>query len=113
MPGKTWKSREPSFAEETLVYAVLASANRDERQFSDPDRLDLSREPNRHLAFGLGAHYCLGAPLARLEGQIAIGTLVSRFPIIRMTHRPLRWRRGLVLRGLDALPVDLSAGGRV
>jgi cytochrome P450 PksS len=96
-----------------LVYAVLASANRDERQFSDPDRLDLSREPNRHLAFGLGAHYCLGAPLARLEGQIAIGALVSRLPSIRMTHRQLRWRRGLVLRGLDALPVDLTAGGRV
>ena len=90
-----------------LVYAVLASANRDERQFTDPDRLDLSREPNKHLAFGLGVHYCLGAPLARLEGQIAIGALVSRLPNIRLTRRPLRWRRGLVLRGLDALPVDL------
>ena len=96
-----------------LVYAVLASANRDERQFSDPDRLDLSREPNRHLAFGLGAHYCLGAPLARLEGQIAIGALVSRFPNIRMSHGPLRWRRGLVLRGLEALPVGLTANGRI
>ena len=91
-----------------LVYAVLASANRDERQFSEPDRLDLTREPNKHLAFGLGVHYCLGAPLARLEGHIAIGALVSRFPNLRMTRRPLRWRRGLVLRGLDALPVDLG-----
>jgi cytochrome P450 PksS len=91
-----------------LVYAVLASANRDERQFPDPDRLDLSREPNRHLAFGLGAHYCLGAPLARLEGQIAIGTLVSRLPDLRAAPGPLRWRRGLVLRGLAALPVELS-----
>jgi cytochrome P450 PksS len=90
-----------------LVYAVLASANRDERQFSVPDRLDLSREPNRHLAFGLGIHYCLGAPLARLEGQIAIGTLVSRLPNLRVAPRPLRWRRGLVLRGLAALPVEL------
>ena len=88
-----------------LVYAVLGSANRDERQFPDPDRLDLSREPNRHLAFGLGVHYCLGAPLARLEGQIAIRTLVSRLPHLRMTQRPLRWRRSLVLRGLAALPV--------
>jgi cytochrome P450 len=91
-----------------LVYAVLASANRDQRQFSDPDRLDLSREPNKHLAFGLGVHYCLGAPLARLEGQTAIGALVSRLPNIRMTQRPLRWRRGLVLRGLEALPVVLT-----
>ena len=90
---------------------MLASANRDERQFPDPDRLDLSREPNRHLAFGLGLHYCLGAPLARLEGQIAIGTLVSRLPHLRMTQRPLRWRRGLVLRGLEALPVVLTANG--
>ena len=59
-----------------LVYAALASANRDGRQFPDPDRLDLGRDPNRHLAFGLGPHFCLGAPLARLEGQVALGTLV-------------------------------------
>jgi len=90
-----------------LVYALLASANRDERQFPDPDRLDLTREPNRHLAFGLGIHYCLGAPLARLEGQIAIGALVGRLPDLRLSRRPLRWRRGLVLRGLAALSVEL------
>ena len=90
-----------------LVYAVLGSANRDERQFPDPDRLDLSREPNKHLAFGLGVHYCLGAPLARLEGQIAIGTLVSRLPNLQIARQPLRWRRGLALRGLAALPVEL------
>ena len=93
-----------------LVHAVLGSANRDERQFPDPDRLDLSREPNRHLAFGQGPHYCLGAPLARLEGQIAIGTLVRRFADLRLT-RPaatLRWRRGLILRGLESLPVALA-----
>ena len=92
-----------------LVYAVLGSANRDERQFPDPDMLDLTREPNRHLAFGLGIHYCLGAPLARLEGQIAIGTLLRRLPNLRLAIPPgaLRWRRGLVLRGLAALPVEL------
>jgi cytochrome P450 PksS len=94
-----------------LVHAVLASANRDERQFPNPDTLDLSREPNRHLAFGLGVHYCLGAPLARLEGQIAIGALVRRMPNLRITRQPLRWRRGLVLRGLEALTVELAAGG--
>ncbi len=61
-----------------MVFAVLASANRDERQFPSPDSLDITREPNKHLSFGLGAHFCLGAPLARLEGQIAISTLLRR-----------------------------------
>jgi cytochrome P450 PksS len=93
-----------------LVYAVIASANRDERQFEKPDRLDLSRQPNRHLAFGLGVHYCLGAPLARLEGQIAILALLRRFPDLRLAvpAEALRWRRSLVLRGLETLPVEFS-----
>jgi cytochrome P450 PksS len=94
-----------------LVYAVIASANRDERQFEKPDRLDLSRQPNRHLAFGLGIHYCLGAPLARLEGQIAILALLRRFPDLRLAvpSEALRWRRSLVLRGLETLPVEFSS----
>ncbi len=93
-----------------LVFAVLASANRDEQQFEHADRLDLGREPNPHVAFGQGVHYCLGAPLARLEGQIAISTLVRRMPDLKLAIPPhgLRWRRGLVLRGLDALPVEFS-----
>jgi cytochrome P450 len=93
-----------------MVYAVLASANRDERQFANPDTVDIAREPNRHLAFGLGIHYCLGAPLARLEGQIAFETLLRRLPTLRLAvaTNALRWRRGLVLRGLEALPVQLS-----
>ncbi len=93
-----------------MVFAVIASANRDERQFPEPDRLDIAREPNRHLSFGLGPHFCLGASLARLEGQIAIGTLLERLPDLRLA-RPLdslRWRRGLVLRGLESLPVAWS-----
>jgi cytochrome P450 PksS len=97
-----------------MVFAVLASANRDERQFERPDELDLTREPNRHLAFGLGTHYCLGAPLARLEGQIAINTLLRRLPDLRLSVPPaaLRRRPGLVLHGLEALPVAFAKGGR-
>lgn len=93
-----------------LVYAVLASANRDERQFPNPDVLDITRAPNRHLAFGQGVHYCLGAPLARMEAQIAIATLLRRLPDVQLAARPetLRWRRALVLRGLEALPVSFA-----
>ena len=82
-----------------MVFAVLASANRDERQFDHPDTLDLSREPNRHLAFGQGVHFCLGAPLARLEGQIAINSLLRRIPDLRLAvaKQALRRRPGLVL----------------
>lgn len=90
-----------------LVSAVLGSANHDESQFSDPDTLDITREPNKHLAFGMGAHFCLGAPLARLEAQIALTTLFCRFPNLRLAETPelLRWRKGLIFRGLEQLPV--------
>ena len=91
-----------------MVFVVINSANRDERQFPNPDTLDITREPNRHLSFGLGTHFCLGAPLARLEGQIAINTLVRRLPNLRLaeTGGGRRWRRGLILRGLETLPVE-------
>jgi cytochrome P450 PksS len=90
-----------------MVFAVIASANRDERHFTNPDALDITREPNKHLTFGLGNHFCLGASLARMEGQIAISTLLRREPDLRLTVTPdsLRWRPGLVLRGLESLPV--------
>jgi cytochrome P450 PksS len=96
-----------------MVYVVIASANRDERHFPNPDALDITREPNRHLSFGLGAHFCLGAPLARLEGQLAITTLLRRLPDLRLMMAPsqLRWRRGLLLRGLEALPVAFGGAG--
>lgn len=92
-----------------LVAAVLGSANRDERQFPDPEALDIARDPNRHLAFGQGPHFCLGAPLARLEGRIALTTLLRRFPDLRLAQPPesLRWRKSPVLRGLEELPVTL------
>ncbi|MEP7359436.1 MAG: cytochrome P450 [Anaerolineales bacterium] len=90
-----------------MVLAVLASANRDEHVFSQPDQLDLARADNKHVAFGLGVHYCVGAPLARLEGQIALQTLAERLPGLRLAIAPhsLRWRPGLTVRGLEALPV--------
>lgn len=90
-----------------LVLAVLGSANRDERQFADPDRLDIARDPNRHLAFGHGIHFCLGAPLARMEGQIAISTLLARMPSLRLQDAPerLHWRKQVFLRGLERLPL--------
>jgi cytochrome P450 PksS len=93
-----------------MVQPLLGSANRDERQFDRPNELDLAREPNRHLAFGQGVHYCVGAPLARLEGQIAINTLLQRFPDLRLAvpSQALRRRRSLGLRGLESVPLAFS-----
>jgi cytochrome P450 len=93
-----------------MVFAVLASANRDERQFDHADELNITREPNRHLAFGQGVHFCVGAPLARLEGQIAINSLLRRIPDLRLAvpRQSLRRRPGLVLHGLRSLPVAFS-----
>lgn len=92
----------------SLVYGSLASANRDETQFEGPEQLDVGRERNRHLAFGQGIHYCLGAPLARLEGQIAMRNLLDRMPRLRLAvpESGLRWRPGLNIRGLERLPVS-------
>jgi cytochrome P450 PksS len=89
------------------VYVMLGSANRDAERFSDPDVVDLTRDTRQHVAFGQGIHYCLGAPLARLEGQIAIGSLVQRFPNLRLAApaETLTWRPGMLIRSLDRLPV--------
>ena len=91
-----------------LVMAVIGSANRDANAFDHPDSLDITRKNNKHLAFGHGAHFCLGASLARLEGQIAISTLIQRMPNLRLSLPPdqLRWRGTFLLRGLEALPVS-------
>jgi len=91
-----------------LVLAVVGSANRDAKYFANSDLLDITRMNNKHLAFGQGVHYCLGAPLARLEGQIAISALVQRMPNLQLSVAPdqLRWRGAFVLRGLEALPVS-------
>ncbi len=91
-----------------LVLAVIASANRDANYFENPDALDLSRQNNKHLAFGQGIHYCVGAPLSRMEGQIALSTLARRMPNLRLSVTPeqLRWRGSFIVRGLEALPVS-------
>jgi cytochrome P450 PksS len=90
-----------------MTLGVIGSANRDETVFENPARLDITREPNKHLSFGQGIHFCLGAPLARMEAQIAVNTLLSRMPDLRLKSSPdsLRWRPSMILRGLDALPV--------
>ena len=86
----------------------IGAADRDPAQFPDPDRLDLARADNRHVAFGLGIHFCLGAPLARVEGQIALGTLVARLPRLALaTREPPAYRQSLTLRGLKTLPVSV------
>ncbi|MBI2824782.1 MAG: cytochrome P450 [Planctomycetia bacterium] len=102
-----------TIAKGDIVFAAIGSANRDATRFENPDVLDIAREPNRHLAFGQGIHFCLGAPLARLEAQIAIGALVARCRDLRLAVEPaaLRWRPGLVLRGLRTLPVTFTAQG--
>ncbi|WP_069816183.1 cytochrome P450 family protein [Streptomyces sp. TP-A0874] len=89
------------------VLVVLAAADRDPERFEQPDTLDLARRDNQHLGYGHGIHYCLGAPLARLEGQVAIATLLRRLPDLRVDADPeeLRWRGGLIMRGLRTLPV--------
>jgi cytochrome P450 len=87
------------------VMAVMAAANRDPERFPDPDRLDLTRKGNRHLAFGWAAHFCFGASLARIEGQVAFATLLRRLPDLALASEPLAWRQNLGLRGLTALPV--------
>jgi cytochrome P450 len=91
------------------VIAVMAAGNRDPERFPDPDRLDFNRPDNKHLAFGWAAHFCFGAPLARVEGHIAFTSLLDRFPVLELTGEPLVWRENLGLRGLKAMPLSFSA----
>jgi cytochrome P450 len=97
IPGREW------------VLCVISSANRDPARFADPDRLDLNRDASGHLAFGHGIHYCLGAPLARLEAEVAFGALLARFPDLSLAvpEESLRWRPSSLIRGLETLPVRL------
>ncbi|MEV5611075.1 cytochrome P450 [Streptomyces sp. NPDC052225] len=92
------------------VLVVLAAADRDPERFAEPDTLDLSRRDNQHLGYGHGIHYCLGAPLARLEGKTALASLFTALPDLRLAEEPddLRWRGGLIMRGLRTLPVEFT-----
>jgi cytochrome P450 len=105
--GEDFSFGGQSFQHGDLVLVSIGSANRDERRFPDPDVFDITREPNPHIAFGKGIHYCLGAPLARLEGQIAISRLLDRLPELHLDldEKSLPWREDFLMRGLMRLPV--------
>ena len=90
------------------VVTWFAAGNRDPDRFPDPDRLDIERPDNRHLAFGWAAHFCFGAPLARLEAEIAFATLLDRLPSLQLVEQPLVWRDNLGLRGLTSLPLTFG-----
>lgn len=92
-----------------LVFLALSSANRDPARFPDPDRLDVRRTTATHMAFGHGIHHCVGAPLARLEGEIVLRALLDRFPRWEPAEPldTLSWRYSLQFRGLERLPVRL------
>ena len=93
------------------VMAVMAAANRDPERFPDPDRLDLTRTDNKHVAFGWGAHFCFGAPLARIEAQVTFTEMLRRFPTWTLEPGPLEWRTNLGLRGLTSLAVRFETNG--
>jgi cytochrome P450 len=101
---------ETEIPADQLVHISVLAANRDGDRFPDPDRFDITRAAAGHLAFGHGIHHCIGAPLARLEGQIAIGHLLRRFPDITLDKDPaaLRWRDSPLMHGLSSLPVRVS-----
>jgi len=93
----------------SMVMVIFGSANRDERRYPNPDRFDVGRDASGHVAFGHGIHFCLGAPLARLEGEIALGTLVRRLRGLELLADPPEYKENIVLRGLAALPAGFAS----
>jgi cytochrome P450 len=92
--------------------AIMVAANRDPERFPDPDRIDIRRTDNRHLSFGWAAHFCFGAPLARIEGQVTFEVLLGRLPDLALEPGVLVWRHNLGLRGLEAMPVKFNKENR-
>lgn len=92
------------------VFGMLNAANRDPHQFSEPDRFDIGRQDSRHLAFGYGIHFCLGAPLARVEGQEALAALARRFARFELQTTALQWNESMILRGVKSLPLSFERG---
>jgi cytochrome P450 len=99
LAGKVIQPGEP-------VMLVVGAANRDPEHFADPDSLDIARRPNDHLAFGFDRHFCLGTHLARLEGQIAFTTVLSRFPALAQHGGPVVWHANPAYRGVKGLPIS-------
>lgn len=98
--------RDKTIAEGDQIYFVQSAANRDPDQFDDPNQLDVGRHPNRHCGFGFGIHYCMGAPIARLEGAIAIDALIRALPGLRIGPEPEVWHPTLISRGMQSFPVS-------
>jgi cytochrome P450 len=86
-----------------ILLGAVGAANRDPAVFANPDRLDIRRADNKHLSFGTGIHFCLGAALARMEAQIVIATMLARTPNLKLAKQRLRWRKGITFRGLHEL----------
>ena len=99
----------PAIKKGDRVFALLNAANRDPAVFEEPDRFDIARGDTRHISFGYGIHFCLGAPLARLEGQIGVAALVKRLPDLALATAAPQWSDSFVLRGVKALPVRFGA----
>lgn len=94
-----------------LIFFMTGAANRDPAVFAEPDRFDITRSPNPHLAFGAGIHYCVGAPLARMEAEVAFEHLLQQFPVLALAQpaEPPIWRKLINLRGLETLPLRNAA----
>jgi cytochrome P450 len=95
---------------DAIAFVVLAAANRDPAKFPAPEEFDITREPNEHVAFGEGIHFCIGAPLARLEASVAFGAMLDRFPNLRFKDPELKpkYKGSYILRGIESLPMAID-----